>query len=332
MIYKYYEINKINLSNIKFFLMHGKNNGLKDEKISELTLKNKNNKILRYDEKDVTENKDTFYDNVLNGSLFDNGKLIIINRSSDKILPILEELFDKNLSDILFIINSDILEKKSKLRICFEKNKNTASVAFYPDTNETLIKLTQNFFNKINISISYENMNFIVSKCNNDRGYLKNELEKIYLFLKNKKKIRTEELVKLINLTEDFSVNELINLCLAKNVKKTVSILNENNFGPEDCILIIRTFLNKSKRLLILLDDYKNNNDINKTISSAKPPIFWKDKDLIKQQIINWTPEKLKEVIYNLNELEILVKQVSINPFNLISNFILEKSTIKTSN
>ena len=332
MIVKFYEVDKLNLSNVKFFLLHGQNDGFKNEIISELILKNKKEKTLKYDEKEIFENKDIFYDNVFNGSLFDNGQLIIINRITDKLLTILLEISEKNLNDIFFILNADILDKRSKLRAFIEKNDNSVSVAFYPDTNETLVKFTQNFFNKINISISYENINFIVNKCNGNRGYLKNELEKISLFLKNKKKIRTEELVKLINLTEDFSVNELINLCLAKNVKKTVSILNENNFGPEDCILIIRTFLNKSKRLLILLDDYKNNNDINKTISSAKPPIFWKDKDLIKQQIINWTPERLKEVIYNLNELEILVKQVSINPFNLISNFILEKSTIKTSN
>ena len=332
MIYKYYEINHINLSNFKFFLMHGKNDGLKDEKISELILKYKNNKILRYDEKDIIENKDAFYDNVLNGSLFDNGKLIIINRSSDKLLQILEELLDKNLTDTLFIINSDILEKKSKLRIFFEKNKNTISIAFYPDTNETLIKLTQNFFNKIKISISYENVNFIVSKCNNNRGYLKNDLKKISLFTRDKKRIETHELVQLINLTENFSVNELIDMCLAKNTKKTISILSENNFGTEDCILIIRTLLNKSKKLLNLLEDYKDNEDVNKTISNAKPPIFWKDKDLIKKQIMNWTPEKVKELIYNINELEMLVKKISAHPLNIVSNFILEKSSIKTNN
>ena len=332
MIVKYYEISNLKLSNIKFFLMHGKNDGLKNEKISELISKYKEYKVLKYDEKDILDNKDYFYDSVLNASLFDNGKLIIINRSSDKLLLILEELFEKNITDIFFIINADILEKKSKLRVLFEKDKNSASIAFYPDSNETLIKLTQNFFNKIKISISSENINFIVNKCNSDRGNLKSELKKISLFLKNKKKIEYDELIKLINLTENFSINQLIDMCLAKNKKKTVTILNENNFGTEDCILIIRTFLNKSKRLLYLLEEYKNNDDVNKTISSAKPPIFWKDKDLIRKQIISWTPEKIKAQIYNLNELEMLIKKVSVNPLNIVTNFIIENSSIETNN
>ncbi len=332
MIIKYYELENLKSSNIKFFLMHGKNDGLKNEKISELIFKNKENKVSRYDEKDIIDNKDSFYDNVVNGSLFDSKKFIIINRSSDKLLPFLEELFEKNMVDIIFVINADILEKKSKLRGFFEKDKNSVSIAFYPDTNETLIKLTQNFFNKIKISISSKNINLIVNKCNNDRGYLKTELTKISLFLKNKKKIGTDELIKLINLTENFSINELVDVCLAKNNKKTINILNENNYGNEDCILIIRIFLNKSKRLLNLLEEYKNNNDLNKTISTAKPPIFWKDKDSIKSQIKNWTPEKVKKLIYNLNELEMLIKKVSVNPLNIVLNFILENSSIKTNN
>tara|TARA_S200000501_G_scaffold196830_1_gene185251 strand:- start:1665 stop:2663 length:999 start_codon:yes stop_codon:yes gene_type:complete len=332
MIVKYYELGNLKSSNIKFFLLHGKNDGLKNEKISELILKNKGNKVLRYDEKDIIDNKDSFYDNIFNGSLFDSRRFIIINRSSDKLLPFLEEIFKKIMVDILFVINADTLEKKSKLRVFFEKDKNSASIAFYPDTNETLIKLTQNFFNKLKISISSENINFIVNKCNNDRGYLKSELNKISLFLKDKKKIKDTELIKLINLTENFSINQLIDMCLAKNNKKTITILNENNFGAEDCILITRTFLNKSKRLLYLLEDYKNSNDVNKTISKAKPPIFWKDKDLIRKQIISWTPEKIKELIYNLNELEMLIKKVSVNPLNMVSNFIIENSSIEANN
>ena len=138
-----------------------------------------------------------------------------------------------------------------------------------------------------------------------------------------------DDLIQLTNLTENFSVNELIDVCLSKNKKKTTNILNENNFGAEDCILIIRTFLNKSKRLLNLLNDYKINKDLDKTIMNARPPIFWKDKDVVKQQIKNWTPEKIKEIIYNLNQLETHVKKISFNPLNLVLNFILEKLSSK---
>ena len=332
MIIKFYEINKINFIINNLILLHGKNEGLKNETIIEFISKNKDNKIFKYDEKEILENKNNFYDNISNGSLFDNNKLIIINRATDKLLPILETFYEKNISDVIIIVNADILDKKSKLRTLFEKNKKLISVAFYPDTNETLIKLTKNFFDKIKIPISFENINIIVDKCAGDRKYLKNELEKISQFVKNKKRVETIDVVKLTNLTENFSVNELIDVCLSKNKKKTISILNENNFGTDDVIFIIRTFLSKSKRLLNLLNDYQNNKDLNTTISNAKPPIFWKDKDIVKQQIKNWTPETIKEVIYNLNKLEIDIKKISYNPLNIVSDFILNKSSTNSSN
>ncbi len=332
MILKHYEFRNINIENNKFILLHGKNEGLINEKINEIILKNKDSKIFKYDEKEILENKENFYNTALTESLFENSKIIIINRSTDKLLTIISPLFNKLFDDITFIIKADNLEKKSKIRSSFEKGESLVCIAFYPDTNETLIKLTQNFFNNLKIKISFQNINLIVNKCKGDRKYLKNELEKISFFVKNKKKIETEDLIKLINLTENFSINELIDTCLSKNKKQTMHILNENNFGTEDCIIIIRTFLSKAKRILNLLNDYQINNDLNKTITNAKPPIFWKDKEIVKQQINNWKPEKIKEIIYKLNELEITIKKVSSNSINMITDFILEKSSSNVNN
>ena len=328
MILKFYETNKIDFSINNLILLHGKNEGLKNEIIFEFKSKNKDNKIFKYDEKEILENNNDFYNIVSNGSLFDNSKLVLINRATDKLFPIIETLYNKNISDVIIVINAEILDKKSKLRSLFEKKAKLISIAFYPDTNETLIRITKNFFNKIKVPISFENINTIVDRCAGDRKYLKNELEKISHFVKNKKKIEAIDIIKLTNLTENFSVNELIDFCLSKNKKKTISILSENNFGEDEAILIVRTFLSKSKRLLNLLNDYKINRDLNETISNAKPPIFWKDKEIVKQQLKNWTPETIKEVIYNLNKLEIDIKKMSFNSLNIISDFILSKSLI----
>jgi len=332
MILKNTEINKLDAFKKKIILMHGKNDGLKNEKIDEIINKNKESKIERYEEKEILDNKNVFFDNILNKSLFDDNKLIIINRSTDKLLIVLDDLLERNLFDITFIIIADILDKKSKLRSLFEKEKDLISIAFYTDTNETLIKLAQIFFREKNIPISFENINIIVNKCSGDRGNLNNELEKISSFSVDKKKLEIEDLMKLINLSENHSINELADTCLSKNKKKTINILSENNYGPEDSMLIIRTFLNKSKKLLNLLNDYEINKDLNRTILNAKPPIFWKDKDIIKQQLKIWKPKKIKEFIYNLNVLETQVKKTSLNPLYLISDFILDVSSSRTNN
>ena len=294
MIIKSYEIKKINLENNHFILFYGKNEGLKNEATNDLI--QKKNSISNYDEKEILNNQNYFIENILTKSLFEDEKIIIIRRATDKILKIIEELDDKNHDGIYVIINSDNLEKKSKLRSFFEKNKKCICVPFYPDTNQVLSKLTFDFFKKNNISISAANINLIVSKCNGDRENLYNELNKIKYYSKNGKKITEQNIVKLTNLIENYGISELIDNCLAKNERKIINILNENNFNKEDCILITRAFLNKSKKILELSTSFKANKNIELTISSAKPPIFWKDKEITKKQVRQWKPENIKNL------------------------------------
>ena len=325
MILKYYEINKINLEYNKFILFYGKNEGLKNDSIKNL-LKDKN-EILYYDEKDILDNPNKFIEATLSKSLFENEKIIIIKRATDKIKNIIDQISFKDIEDLIILINADNLEKKSKLRSLFEKNKKFVSVAFYPDNDQTLSKIAHNFFTKNKILISASNINLIVSKCSGDRHNLVNEIEKIESFCKNNKKVTIEDIHKLTNLIEKHSVSELIDNCLVKNKKKIIHILNENNFSNDDSILILRTFLNKLKKILSLALEYKINKNIDDVISKAKPPIFWKDKEITKQQIYKWSPENIKNSIFKVSELELLVKKNMNNSMNLTTNFILDEAS-----
>ena len=321
MIFKSYQINKIDINQNKYVLFHGKNENLRNTAIKELT-KNKN-EVLFYDEKEILMDQSSFIESTLNKSFFENEKLIVVKRASDKILKIIEEITSKAIEDLMVIIDTENLDKKSKLRKLFEKKY--VCVAFYPDTPQTLSKLTYQFFQDKKISISPSNVNLIVSKSNGDRQNLINELKKIENFCKEGKEISYETLIKLTNLNEDYSVSEIIDNCLVKNKKKLIYMLNENNFSNEDGILIIRTFLNKSKKILALSKEYENNKSIDITISSARPPIFWKDKEIIKEQIYKWTPKKIKNLIFKLNELELLIKKNITNSKNLVTDFLLEQ-------
>ena len=326
MILKSYETNKINLKNNKYILFYGKNEGAKSEEIFKL-LKNFNQEnVEKYDEKGIFENKEIFLENLLSKSLFEKEKIIFVNRVTDKSFTIFEEIKNRDLPDLFMIFNSENLDKRSKLRTEFEKNKNFICIPFYPDKDDSLIRITKSFLKERNISISQANINLIVNKCNGDRGILKNELEKIELFLHGNKKLTNENILKLTNLIENYSISELIDNCLAKNIKKTTEILSENNFNSDDSIEISRIFLSKSKRILYLSNLYKENANVEKTISLAKPPIFWKDKEIVKNQILKWNPSQIKKLIYDLNEIELQLKKNYSNSLNIISNFILEKA------
>lgn len=326
MILKSYETSKIN-TDINLILFYGKNDGLKEVSIKEII---KNQTVLNYDQSEIIENQQNFFEEIYSYSFFEKEKTIIIKRASDKIVNIIEKIDLTKIGNTKIILDADNLEKKSKLRSVFEKEKNFVCIAFYPDTVQTLIKLAFNYFKERKISISSSSINLIVNKINGDRKALFNELNKLEIYSKKGKAIDDKIITKIVNLNENYEINELVNSYFAQNQKKVISILNENNFSNEDCIMIVRSFLNKSKKLLNLSNDYLKNQNIEATIASSKPPIFWKEKEIVKQQIYKWKPKDIKNVIYKLNEIELLIKRNINISINIITDFIITQNILKS--
>ena len=331
MILKSFELNKIKLNNYKFYLFYGDNEGLKEENIKNLFEKNYKDKIHRYEEKEILDDINIFFNSVLTKSFFDNEKLIIINRATDKIKTVIEELMGKNLEDIQIILNSKNLEKRSNLRKLFEKEKSIVCIPFYEDNNQTLNSIISLFFRNKKIPISQQLINVLVERSRGDRKNLNNELEKIENFSLNKKNLNIQEIIKLTNLADNYSASELVDHSLAKNTRKTVTILGENNYSDEDNIKIIRTLLTKLKRLVKIHELVDEKINIEQAISTCKPPIFWKDKPLVTQQIRSWKKDGLEQLIYKTNEIELLVKKNSVLAKNILADFIINNSK-KTNN
>ena len=328
MIIKTYQLEKIRKKYSNFYLLYGENEGYKSQVIKDiLTIDFKDN-INRYDESEVINNFDNFITQITNKSFFEDKKIIIISRATDKINKFLEDIFSRNIDDVYIVLNAGILDKKSKLRINFEKNENLICIPFYSDDSLTLGKLANNFFREKKIPISQETINLLVERCRGDRKNLKNELLKLEIYSKNKKNISSQEIIKLTNLAENYSHSELADSCLSKNLKKVVNILNENNYSSDDCVVILRIMLTKTKRLLKLKEAAKNQNSADSTISSYKPPIFWKDKEIVKQQMKHWSLKRTNELIYKLNEIELIVKKQANNSINILCDFILSQAKI----
>ena len=331
MIIKSFEINKIKLNNHKFYLFYGDNDGLKEEIIKNLFEKSYFDKVHRYEEKEILDNTVNFFNTVLTKSFFDNEKLIIINRTTDKIKDVIEELLEKDPDDIQFILNSKNLEKKSNLRKLFEKEKEIICVPFYDDNNQTLNSIITKFFRNKKIPISQQLVNILIERSRGDRKNLNNELQKIDNFSINKKSITLQEIIELTNLADNYSASELIDHSLAKNTRKTLSILNENNYSDEDNIMVIRTLLTKLKRLVKIFELLDEENNIEQAISACKPPVFWKDKPLVAQQVKSWKKSHLKNLIYKTNEIELLIKKNSSLAKNILSDFIINNSKKSSS-
>ena len=323
MIFKSYELNKINFAKINLYLLYGKNEGFQNEVVKEYFLKNYEGKINKYEENEFINLSDVIIGELLNRSLFDEKKIIIISRVTDKILKYVEEIAEKDLDDIKIIFKSGILEKKSKLRNFFEKNKSLIAIPFYEDDTRILTELIYAFLSKNKIKLSRESVNLLVERASGDRKNLKIELDKIYNYSITNQKIDYSTVAKLTNLSENYNVNNLVDSYLAKNKKTLFKILNENYYSDEDCILILRTILNKSKRLLNIIDKYNDSKNLDSVISTIKPPIFWKDKENVKKQVNSWKSNELKNKIYEINEIEVLIKSNSKNSLRVLSDFII---------
>ena len=326
MIVKTFELQKLKKISEKLVLLYGENEGFKNQVFKEIFLNNFENQVERYDENEILNNFDNFISSLINKSFFDKSKLILISRVGDKIIKLIETFIIKDIQDVTIVLNSGILEKKSKLRSKFEKEKNLICIPFYKDDNKALIQIANNFFIKKKISLSQEIINLIVERSSGDRINLNNELEKISLFLINKKKINISDVIKLTNLAENYSISELADNCLSKNIFKVNKIFNENVFSVDECMLIIRTLLLKSKRLLEIKRVQNNNKNIEEIISNFKPPIFWKDKNMVKNQINKWNLKDTEKLIYKINQMELTLKKNYSNSLNIISDFVLNSA------
>ena len=331
MIIKSYELETFKIQNIDYFLFYGPNTGLIEEIINKVFKPIFTKNIINYDEGELLDNIHSFKEMVFNKSFFDDKKFIIINRASNKILNIIQELIDSKITDLKIIIKAGTLEKKSKLRDYFEKHKSTVITAFYEDNYRSLQSMVQKIFKEKKINISNEIINLIIERSKGNRINITNEIQKILSYTKSNNKINLEDVLKLTNLVENYSISELVDQNLVKNKKRTINILNENNLNSDENILIIRTFLNKLKRLKKIKIDLNKNKNIDQVLSSSRPLIFWKDKDIIKQQLNKYSLSDIKLLINKVNNLELIIKKNNQISDQILNNFILE-NLISTNN
>jgi len=324
MIIKNFEIKSKIQENFNYYLLYGPNTGLIEKTIDEQIKPKFSKNLFIYDELEILSDSDKFNENIFNKSFFEHDKLIIINRATDKILSIVKNIIDNNIEDIQIIIKALQLDKKSKLRAFFEKNKKTVIASFYEENHKSFYKVITEFFYKKKIKIAPEVINLIIEKVRGNRINLDNELQKIYFLSKNEKYVDFKKISKLVNLAKDYDISELVDQCLSKNKHKTLKILNDNQTSNDDNFLIIRLFISKLKKIKKIQNQNKLYKDYELTINSFKPPIFWKEKELIIQQLKLWPQKKIEILIREINKIELIIKKNNQISKQIINNLVLD--------
>jgi len=314
MILKSYEIQKNKSSVLKcnFFLMYGENLGLKKDikEIIKNIIQNQSSdiEIISLYQDEILEDKQNFYDLIYSGSLFGSKKIITIHKGTDKIFNEISDIYSKYPESIYLIIFSDILEKKSKLRNFFEKEKKTICTPCYLDNERDLEIIAITELKKNNIKLPREAINLLIEKSNSDRDNLKNEITKIISYSLNKKTLDINEIKSLINFSGDYKSESFINECLCGNLKQYKKIISELYMGAINHILFLRILSSKTQRLL-KIKEQNNLSNLDSLINACKPPIFWKEKPIVKQQLRIWDLRDLKRLMGEINNTELMCKK-----------------------
>ena len=326
MLIKSYEILKKDLNFLNSFLIYGENTGLKQDIVkSVIELKEKKNikyKQFKFEEEEIIKNQNDFFNLIFSGSLFDKKKVIFVNRTTDRLFNLISEISKKDIKDILIFFEADQLEKKSKIRNLFEKDKNLVCIACYQDNNFDLIKIINDEIKQTKIKLSTESINLLIERASGDRNNLRNEVNKLKSFALNKQMVSYDQVKELTNMVGNYQNDYIVNICLNGDKKKLNKILRENNFSFEDFLILLKIFSKKIHRLLKIKIFNRLEKNLDQIFNQIRPPIFWKEKEDVKKQVRLWNEKKLNLIIKKINEIELNCKKNHELATNITLDFL----------
>ena len=328
MIVKSFGVNFKELLKKNFTLLYGENSSFIFEIEQKIIKEAKNNNglvVKKYQEEYFLQNKDVFEQFINSESLFGDQELVIISESTDKILEIFDNtIASTNNKKIIFL--SSLLTKRSKLRNLAETETDFNCIACYDDTPVQLqsILLQKLKDNKISVSREFLNSIFEVNSLN--RQDINDAITKIQL-IQSTSNIKEENLKNIFYSSSHNDNFEIINFCLLgdkKNINKVLSNIYIQGINFNEILAALKYKVNK---LIEISVSNTSDLNVNQLVENYKPPIFWKEKNMVKEQLRRWTNGELNKLMEIIYETEINCKKNYE-----ISNTILQQFIVSTSN
>ena len=325
MILKSYiiEKNESTLDDYKSILIYGENQGLREELKNIIKKKNTDSEIINLFQDEIINNKNILFDETNNVSLFSTKKIIFVHEATDKIFNQIEEILAKPINDLKIIVLANTLEKKTKLRNIYEKNKKFAVVPCYLDNEMTLSFYINKRLKNVK-GVNQEIINLLINNSNSDRKAISNEIKKIVSY-GSKKEINYETVQKLINIKSDTAFSKIRDASLTGDKKKVNQLLSEVEFRNEDIFMYLYSLNTRVLKLYEIHNINKDVRDIELSIETLKMKIFWKDKPIFINQLKKWDIEKLQKILLKIGNIEQSLKTDS----NIRNDIVLKDLLIK---
>lgn len=325
MIVKSYiiEKNESTLDDYKSVLIYGENQGLREDLKNIIKKKNTDSEIINLFQDEIINNKNILFDETNNVSLFSTKKIIFVHEATDKIFNQIEEILAKPINDLKIIVLANTLEKKTKLRNIYEKDKKFAVVPCYLDNEMTLSFYINKQLKNIK-GVNQEIINLLINNSNSDRKTISNEIKKIVSYGSDKE-INYETVQKLINIKSDTAFSKIRDASLTGDKKKVNQLLSEVEFRNEDIFMYLYSLNTRVLKLYEIHNINKDVRDIELSIETLKMKIFWKDKPIFINQLKKWDIEKLQKILLKIGNIEQSLKTDS----NIRNDIVLKDLLIK---
>ncbi len=328
MIFKSFGTISKEIINKPFVLLYGENPSLIHEIENNILIKIKEEKsftIKKYQEEYLIQNEDIFNQMINSNNLFEDDEIYIISKTTDKILQIFnEEIAAQNNKKIVFLTEN--LTKKSKLRNLAESSNYFACIACYHDTPEQLQSLLIQKLKNMQINVSREFINSLFEINSLNRQDINDAVDKI-LLIKKSSNIDENKLKELFHSSTDNNNFEIVNDCLLGN-KKNINIALNNiyaqgiNFNE-----ILSALKYKINKLLEIVESNTDSKNINQLVESFRPAIFWKEKNIVKDQLNRWSKKELEILLDQIFDIEIQCKKNYDVSTVILQNFVINIST-----
>ena len=292
------------------YLIYGQNKGLVREKSQVIidAYKNDQTEIIKFENDELISEPEKLTNEFNTFSLTAEKKILHILNTKDNLMETIANTVTDLGSKNLIVFETSELTPRSKLRKFFEKEKHLGVLPCYFDTERDVQELIENSFKKENITISRDIVLLITKHLGNERHIIKNELEKIILYLKDKKEFKTEDILKCFCQNENFDFDDLnYNLCDG-NVVKLDKIINQLYLEGINPIALLRSVGRHFQKILFVNQKIDSGMNLNESLVQLKPPIFFLYINQFKNQVTKWKSNLCYKAIERIMETEELCK------------------------
>ena len=297
------------LNNYQATLLYGENNGLKEDIKLKIKNLNKNAEIISFFEEEILKKKNVLYENFINESLFNEHKIFLIEQATDKIFDIIAEILETKKNNVKIYIFSEILDKKSKLRNFFEKDKTLAVFPCYEDNERTLIEYINKELKGFK-GVTGELVNIIIGNSGSNRRIIQNEIVKIKIFFVDKL-INKKDLLEILNIIVNSDFEEIRDNALIGKKNRINKLLSEVELLSDDSFYYLNNLNYRIQKLIEIQRINETFNNHEKSLENIKPPVFWKDKPVYLLQLKKWDISRLDRLATKIGNTELLMKSQS---------------------